>query len=754
VPLPNELSSLYAWYRADSYALGDGATISGAWTDKTGGGRSLNAAGSPIFRAAVVGNQPAVDFNGSAAAFSMSTFGWEANLASHTLFVVFQPDTAFASANAPGMFGSSGGDQSEALGFDHATKAPFARWANTGGAVRANASAIATQWHFAWKRQNGPSTSIEMCLDGGGIATQALSGTRRAMGSNAYMALDGGSYFKGQIAEVFVFSAAKSAAEVQAMVDYVRSRYFVVVPRQNEQERDVLSRRLWALRRAPGLLTVEAPLWALDLDVGDRVALQSRVGPSNDGKGWLAKKWQRHDFTIQQIEDLGNGKSVRLQLLDRRPLDALLWDTASTDIPAVILNARRQSGVARFGKGSLAITFARASRAWVENPADPTAVMQIQTDERALTAAGEYLEPGRINQILRSSFASGTTGITLTGTGVNGSAIAVDTSDLLFDPESSPNSLKFTAGSPHTALLYCTFPVTATIPANSDLRLSIDHHTDSGEALFYWLSRGVDGQYWNAGVGWQVGSIGNQLPTVPIRSAAARYVSPYLNPGFADTTLTLSIGLASGGTAGRISHLYHAQIELGLFATSRMLSDATAFTRSSSLLSIAVPSAARVYEPALGSFYAEVIPEWTSWETYAAPDRHVYYMTTNGGADYDALYYQFNIPTGQWVFERKVGASVYTATHEGGAEAGSLNRLCCRWTGAEGELGLAPYTMSVFWNGEKGTDAVSVAPTFAGGGETLYLGQNPATGRVFGGVIRNRLIRPYAPTDEEMGRTP
>jgi hypothetical protein len=98
------------------------------------------------------------------------------------------------------------------------------------------------------------------------------------------------------------------------------------------------------------------------------------------------------------------------------------------------------------------------------NPADPTAVVEAAQTERAINQKGEYLEAARVNAIARSSFASGTTGLTFAGTGVNGSAIAVDTTDLLFEQITTVNSLRFTAGSPHGAELRASFPATASWP--------------------------------------------------------------------------------------------------------------------------------------------------------------------------------------------------------------------------------------------------------------------------------------------------
>lgn len=746
--LPTDIATLYAWYHAGSLSLNEGDQIT-SWLDSSGNGRTMTGATAvtykPRYRANQLAGYPAVEIvESDQQYFTNASFGWLASLASHTLFIVWRSSGVAADG---GIITSLGGSGSECIVCPSANTIRK-RWVNSGSTnYYADTTLADLEWHYACGFQNA-ATQIGISVDGGSETTTALAGSRNAgVTAEGRIGVDGGSYCDGRIAEVIVYSSSLSAGDKTLVNAYLRDKYFAAAPGQQEQVRDALSRRLWLLRRPTGIFEATVPLWMLDADILDRVAVESRVGPAPAAAGWGGKKWQRRAFTVQRIDvDPGAG-TAKMQLLDRRPLDVLLWDSARTDERNA---SARQSGVARISKGN-GWTFSRLSNAWIENPADPTSVVSCAQTERAVNQAGEYLEEARTNEVLRSSFASGTTGLTLAGTGTNGSAIAVDTADLFFGSETTPNSLKFTAGSPHAAELRATFPATASW-ATTSCRLTIDHKTDSGEKLYWRLQRSGDSNYWNDSTGaWGAGSVDNACATSATRDPANRTISKAITMDGTSRTLTLAVFLQTGGTASRISHLYHVQIERGSFPTSRIVTDAAAVTRVKTQLSHDVTTAAKIYDPALGAFWCQVTPDWSSADLGSTEDMYLYYMETNGAADYDALFYDASAAA--WVFARKVGGSTYTATKSGAVTRGTTYSIGARWTGVEAELGLTAYTISVFVNGVKGTDATSAAPTFTSP-ETLYRGSTTAFAGQANAAVREVRIFPYAPTDEEMARFP
>jgi len=751
---PNDLPNLYAWYRADSFNQPEGSTV-GTWTDKSGNGRHMVAAGTPAFRLDVVGGQPAVEYVNSDGDFHNVNFAWSSNMADHTVFAVFK---ASAGPTQNMMFAGTASALGAGLAYKYSTGEVVGRATQVGPTViELYALCPLEEWHFAYKRQDS-GTSFQLAIDGGVELTNAFGTQAPEVGTDARLAGDGGAFWSGQLAEAIFYSTNLSTTQTRAIVDYLRARYFAVTPAQNEQMRDVLSRRLWNFRRANGIFSTSAPLWMLDADILDRVASECQYGPGPGAddplrQGWRGKVWQRHPFSILRVEDSPEG-FVRLTLLDRRSLDVLLWETGRTDKPATALNASRESGVARIMRGNV-ITFTRATRAFVVTPSDPSSVSEIQEGRRAFTAAGEWFESARTNEIKRSSFLSGTTGLTLAGTGTGGSAIATDPDDLFFNREIAASSLKFTAGSPHSVDLSAAFPVTVSFASGTDVRVSVDHKTDSGEPLHIRIQRAADSFYWNDDTGaFQAGLINNPLPTHGDRDPAQRWKSKSIDVGGSATTLTVTVLLPAAGTSARVSHLYHVQLEVGAFAGSRIVTDDIVITRAASVLSFAIPADPdrKCYNPALGTFFCEVIPDWSSADLTAGADPHVYHMTTDGGLDRDRLFY--DAAALAWVGERKVGGNTYQATMPATVIAGTVYKLGFRWTGVEGELNLAPYTLSLFLDGVKGTDAVSEAPLFSPSGERLFFGSDAAGALQFNGALREKRVYPGALEDEEVQQLP
>lgn len=745
--IPTDIAGLYAWYKASSLSLVDGAEVA-TWLDSSGNGRTMTGAtggaAKPKYRANQIAGYPAVELGTTVGSgyFTCVGFGWLTALASHTVFVVWRPRAAGDGGIVTAV---GGGNLSEAI-LRPSANVIRKRWTNTVPTLfTADATLNDLEWHYACGFQAG-TTQIGISVDGGAETTTGTSGTRSASVTNdARMGQDGSTYCDGWLAEVIIYSSSLSGGDKALINAYLREKYFSSSPGQIEQNRDRLSRDLWLNRRTPRVAVSSLPLWVLDADVLDRVAIQSQLGPSPLANGWRARKWEQRPFAV--LNGKWNPATNRLsaELLDLRPLDVLYYDSSRTDEKSSLMQA---GGVARISKGN-AITFSRQSVLYLPNPSDPTAVCLYGQNERGINRTGEYFEEARTNELLRSSFVSGTTGLTLTGTGTNGSAIAADTSDLMFDSGITGNSLKFTAGSPHAADLKAAEPATASFTANQKIVITADHVTNSGEALALRIQRSVDSWYWNNGTGaWQAGVVDNVMTSQATRDPDAQWRSKVIDVGGSATTVTVTALLPTGGTAGRISHLYHLQLEKGTFPTSRIVTDGAAVTRVKTQLSIAVPAAQKIYNPALGFIDCEVVCDWSSSDLGSTEDMYVFWMTTNAGADHECLFYDAS--AGAWVFEKKVGASTYQATKTASVTRGTAVKLSARWTGADGELDLTNYTLSLFVDDVKGTDVTAAAPTFSAGGETLYRCSDSSFAHQLNGALRELRIRPFAPMDEEI----
>jgi hypothetical protein len=490
---------------------------------------------------------------------------------------------------------------------------------------------------------------------------------------------------------------------------------------------------------------------AIGMELLDRVWVESPFGPEANGEGWGRKSWQRRPFSVQRIELDADNRSGRLVLLDRRPLDALIWDTGWSRLDV----ARVEGGTARFTPG-VTRSFARSSDVWIPSPSDADVIVEVPMDEPAIAYDGELFEGNSANELLRSSLLAGTTGLTLTGTGVNGSAIAADTATLLFDPIITENSLKFTAGNPQANELVAEWPDTGTINVGlgQDFKLSIDHMDDSGATLYFRLERLYDNQFWDdSGSTWG-STVDNAITNSTTR---ARFQSKLIDVGSNNSAFTLEILQQTGGTASRVNYVFHVQFEKMRFATSRIVTDTESRTRNYTDLKIYQESATRrCYWTEQGTLLAEVVPHWSSSELASGLKYTVAIITDQAEPEvfHDWVYYDST--AGQWVFERYIddGTPVtYKATYTASVTRGTAYKIAARWTGVEAELDLAAYTYSIFVDGTKGTDDVGKAvPTIDWDGSQFLKIGDAENSSTFEGHIRRRLVRPYPMTDGEVAR--
>jgi hypothetical protein len=519
---------------------------------------------------------------------------------------------------------------------------------------------------------------------------------------------------------------------------------------QLDAARIIGSRRIRYARRTLPVLEIEAPLLFADLEIGDAVMLSHIALPMAAAyPGW--ERWKRALCRVIG-SDIGDG-SVRLSLVDVRDYAVRLWDTAQSDEAPT---AGFGSGVCRLTPGGTR-TFSRGSSKYVNSPADESLlshpiipVIQCGSEVEAILFDGTLLEAEGTNHITRSSFVSGTTGLTLAGTGVNGSAIAADTTDLLFDSTITANSLKFTAGNPHTTELSARFPDTASIPANSQVVVSVDHKDDSGATLYWRLQRLVDNWYWNAGgSAWQSGTVDNAFTVRTSLSGAHRDYGGISTVGAGATALRLYLLQQSGGTASRVNRAYHVQIEIAAsvaFPSSRIVCNGTEVTRSADLLKYTNDSGKRTWDSAQGTAFARFIP-YAPYATTAII--YLAYWDSNN-------WHRLARNGSNWEFRVKVSGTEYTATKGISAYAwGATYDIACRWCGSEGELGLAPYTISVFVDGVKGTDAVaSGAATMTSPAYLYCASEETETSGMPGAMIAQRLVSPFVLSDAEIADLP
>jgi hypothetical protein len=255
------------------------------------------------------------------------------------------------------------------------------------------------------------------------------------------------------------------------------------------------------------------------------------------------------------------------------------------------------------------------------------------------------------------------------------------------------------------------------------------------------IIRNVDGRYWD-GSAWQV-AVQNLAVTASTVNARATWEN--IDVGAGATTITLTPVLLAG-TVGRIAYIKHAQVEAGAWASSRIVSNASAVTRALDSLKISNNTAARSLNNARGTLLLEYRP---SWRNAAAATVFPLFDVTYDASNWFRLYYIHG--TGLR-FEARVGGTTYTAEVTGfAASAGTTHKLAARWTSVSGELGLAAYTISAFADGTK-DDSLAIGTPVEAGTSDLYIGGNSAATQSADGVVRAIFHTQQVLTDDEISR--
>ena len=144
----------------------------------------------------------------------------------------------------------------------------------------------------------------------------------------------------------------------------------------------------------------------------------------------------------------------------------------------------------------------------------------------------------------------------------------------------------------------------------------------------------------------------------------------------------------------------------------------------------------------------EVTPDWNGGSAPAV-NMAVAYVHHDAN-NYAFVYY--NSMDRKWYFAQNVAGTPLITGVAHTPAAGTRYVIGVRCTGSRGELGLAPYTASIFVNGVKGTDVVHAAAMTEAATSTFDIGS--AAGTVpFRGRIRRRISRQIVLTDTEMARS-
>lgn len=401
------------------------------------------------------------------------------------------------------------------------------------------------------------------------------------------------------------------------------------------------------------------------------------LAPNELGTGWGVKSWERRLLRRMRRTIDFESRTVSIQTRDEREHLATLWLRGKTGVQS----PERLDGVPELTRGPVARTFERAANAYIEDAlgnvtrinwnnlkTEPNGIM-FEGDTRQLVTDGHF------------SAASITTNWTLLNNATNGSSIAYDTTETLFEPGTSPNSVKIVAGNPLGGNDYGIQQV-ITAPATDRYLISVDHKDDSGFALSWILQRASDSWFWNdATPAWQSGTVDNDMP---ISTERTRFFSRAIQQSSA-TNWTLSV--FANTEAGQINHVYYVQDQEGPVGGSRLviLNDTT----PGDSLFYLESSLKRMFNPQHGSVKVKFRPLYRYDDiNYQVITYYLWeYWVADDGEGHQAYEMLYNSSTEKYNFRlNRIAGKDGAAADGGSVMRGELRTVVGRWSGIAGEL--------------------------------------------------------------------
>lgn len=717
--LPPDVAGLTGWWKQEYNESVAGGGALATWRSQTGPTANFaqaTGANQPAWSLNQVNGLPAVNFDGTDDFMDGPDMDDLLGVGQGVIFVAFY--TGDVTTRQCIITDTTGASGRVFLTINAGTL--IAR--NNDGASQEITRPLTVGWHVAiWLHTGGNlRLYVDDPLEFSSVAsgnTAALSPTR--IGENSSNIEP----FKDLLGEIVTYDTAPSDGDRSAVFAYLTNRW---LDRGDplEQLRDVASRRMVFFQRPRLAAEVTVPLLFLDRDVGDAIGVTHPHIPNATGDGAGLEPWRRRIMTLHSMDEDLDNFSLSLGLRDRQ---AQIHNYLESGIAIRTVDSRRE-GVMISAGGAVRV-HTRESKAYVELPGRTNttsqAVVEVPGGIEAATEDGVYTDPAGECILPRTSFISGTTGLTLTGTG-GGNTIAADTAaPLLFETGVTPNSLKITKGA--AAALYAQWPASVTISASQKLCFSIDYADQlaSGTALRWALQRSTDSQWWNdSGQTWGAGITWNILPLRSLADPVVRIGRTRSNviawPASSGTA-TLRVGY-DGATSGYGAFVYHVQLEASGWQTGRMVQDATAavgdraavglgffettgqvFNEPRGTLGFVLKTPFSVADLEVGS--ATVPGGWVLvlWaEQYLNPSTAHYWR---GGFDAS-----LGAGNSRWHFSVKNASTEVIAFNTSTLPVrDGTYAVVWRWTSAaDGELGLPANTIDVFVNGVKGTSAAIV----------------------------------------------
>jgi hypothetical protein len=343
---------------------------------------------------------------------------------------------------------------------------------------------------------------------------------------------------------------------------------YIPLERTIDLEREVASRRLRLNREPEQTVSIINGWEALEAELMDPVGYSNAQGPTHDAKGWGVEDWKRGFGRLKSQTISLSMPRVKSTIGDRRRFQTTLWDVMKLTVSG---DPDIADGMARLDASGAGREFARGSKAWSE---DTGGVIRLRNEAKEkFEPSGELIEGARTNLMTQSSFVNGTTGWTKTeNTGAG--TFAADTSELLFDSDVTAQSVSVTVTTAPYDIVIAR--ATDSLSATTEYTASFDWKQSGAATTRFALLNDTTANWLQSNGTWDAASAAIDLGTAT--GSIERDAVTFTTEGTASTH-TLYV-VFNGSTNGTVHHAYHVQVEAGAWASSRIVTEATAVTRA------------------------------------------------------------------------------------------------------------------------------------------------------------------------------
>jgi hypothetical protein len=514
------------------------------------------------------------------------------------------------------------------------------------------------------------------------------------------------------------------------------------------------SRLLNRTRAVFPILSARMHLSALDMSLGDQGHWSWVAGIRSDGSvGWGDKPWQRVPCFLAEL-------SLDLEHLEVLTKWVVLEDLLTSHwIPYYFDEVGKTVGNIIDGIAVLTVsTTAAVTRASVKYVEDVgfSGLVKLAAGVASVDRRGLLMEVAADNSLIRTAFDSGLAGWT---TAVNGGTIATDATDLLFDPATSPGSIRIAAtGALVGNCVIFQANAGGNFAINQVINVAVYHRDLPSTAgrLAVFIQRAVDGFFWN-GAAWAAPGV----PAVKFTHSAGVVVRDSvrnINVGANATGITVFIGIEQATVvAGQDHRVFHVQLEKGAYSTSPIVNTAAMVARAADALSRGQDGNQGffVMPQTQGTIEMEVATEWGTGE-FPAGRAYLFDLKFNGTNEW-AIYY--DSADGKVHFVATSAGLSYDAAvtpPAGGpfTTRESFGWVIVRWTGAQNELDVTGPTLTIAVSNGDGTTSGLATASFTNyvtpatvAGQSIFEGVKADSTSQLSGWLRNLRIMPDVKLD-------